>query len=214
LISFFIKSGDPKQQKPPHQLQPIENNYENNEETYKTISLDINGQEDLFSNKKITIPIKPDLLKDKDHINLDINLRLVDFLPNGGNTSNRNRSYDDFEVDPLNQHIKRFESMSRSLPGSSGSLNKLKPLPPVNRRTTHSNNNNSNSNHDHDSEEGYLAQLQKSHNRPVIKTYTLKDYRNFKKDAIPGSSTNTGKLGPDFENEQYKLKVFACFLMF
>jgi hypothetical protein len=168
----------------------------------------------LYSSKKITIPIKPDLLRDKDHINLDINLRLVDFLPNATQNSNRNRSFDDFEVDPLNQHIKRFESMSRSLPGSSGSLNKLKPLPPVNRRTTNLNNNNNNNNHlsdtrmhDHDNEEGYLAQLQKSHNRPVIKTYTLKDYRNFKKDAIPGSSTNTGKLGPDFENEQYKLKV-------
>ncbi len=189
--------------KPPQQLHPIEN-YERGDD-FKTISLDINTQEDLYSSKKITIPIKPGMIKDKDHINLDINLRLIDFLPQ--NNSNRNRSFDDFEVDPFNQHIKKFESMSRSLPGSSGSLNKLKPLPPVNQRRTAVNPSNHENRHDHDQEEGYLAQLQKAHNRPVIKTYTLKDYRNFKKDAIPTSSTMTGKLGPDFENETYRQKV-------
>lgn len=114
-------------------MQPIEN-YTN--EDYKAVSVDITNQDDLYSTKKISIPINPDALRNKDHINLDINLRLLDFLPNA---NSRNRSFDDFEVnDPLNQHIKRFESLSRSLPGSSGSLNKLKPLPPVNRRlTTH-----------------------------------------------------------------------------
>ena len=163
--------------------------------------MDIANQDDLYSTKKITIPINPNALKNKDHINLDINLRLLDFLPNA---TSRNRSFDDFEVnDPFNQHIKKFESLSRSLPGSSGSLNKLKPLPPLNRRvaTTHPDD------HEARNEDGYLAQLQKAQNRPVIKTYTLKDYRNFKKDAIPNSSTNTGKLGHDFENENYKHKV-------
>lgn len=171
----------------------------------------------MYSNKRISIPIKPNTFKDKDHINLDINLRLVDFLPN--QNSNRNRSFDDFEVnnEPLSQHIKRFESLSRSLPGSSGSLNKLKPLPPVNRRTGNSTlpPENTRLQHEHDHEmryeDGYLAQLQKAQNRPVIKTYTLKDYRNFKKDAIPNSSTNTGKLGPDFESDIYKQKVIICF---
>lgn len=49
--------------------------------------------------------------------------------------------------------------------------------------------------------------MQKAQSKPVIKTYTLKDYRNFKKDALPGTNTNTGKLGFDFESEQYKQKV-------
>ena len=204
---MFFNSNEGK--KPPQQLNPLFNNFTAEKgEDYKTISLDINSQEDLYTSKKITIPIKPDMLRDKDHINLDINLRLIDFLPQQQN-SNR-RSFDDFEVDPLNQHIKKFESMSRSLPGSSGSLNKLKPLPPVPQRRTAVNPGHHENRHEHDQEEGYLAQLQKAQNRPVIKTYTLKDYRNFKKDAIPNSSTMTGKLGPDFENETYRQKVYSC----
>jgi hypothetical protein len=49
--------------------------------------------------------------------------------------------------------------------------------------------------------------LQKEKNKPVIKTYTLKDYRNFKKDINPTTATNTGRLGFDFENENYKKTV-------
>ena len=55
--------------------------------------------------------------------------------------------------------------------------------------------------------DGYLAKLQKSHVKPVIKTYTIKDYRNFKKDAMPISTSSTGKLGFDFESDHYKHKV-------
>ena len=56
-----------------------------------------------------------------------------------------------------------------------------------------------------------MVQLQKAQNKPVIKTYTLKDYRNFKKDMLL-SNNNTGKLGPDFESEAYRQKViFFCF---
>jgi hypothetical protein len=56
--------------------------------------------------------------------------------------------------------------------------------------------------------DGYLAQLQKSHmKRPPIKTYTIKDYRNFKKDAPTNTNSNTGKLGFDYDNEYYKQKV-------
>lgn len=57
--------------------------------------------------------------------------------------------------------------------------------------------------------DGYLAQLQKSHmKRPPIKTYTIKDYRNFKKDAPTNTNSNTGKLGFDYDNEYYKQKVW------
>ena len=57
--------------------------------------------------------------------------------------------------------------------------------------------------------DGYLAQLQKAHQpKPVIKTYTLKDYRNFKKDALPITNNTTGKLGFDYDNDHYKQKVF------
>lgn len=43
--------------------------------------------------------------------------------------------------------------------------------------------------------------------KPLIKTYSIKDYRNFKKDAIPSTNSTTGKLGFDFDNEHYKHKV-------
>jgi hypothetical protein len=129
--------------KPPHHLQPIEN--------FDDSEANINHQKQQFAilsdlyhsglaDRKISIPLTTNVFKDKDHINLDINLKLVDFLPNA------NRSFDDFEVnnDPLSKHIRRFESMSRSLPGSSGSLNKSKPLPPVsNKKTTQIQNQNS-----------------------------------------------------------------------
>ncbi len=62
--------------------------------------------------------------------------------------------------------------------------------------------------------DGYLAQLQKSHVKPVIKTYTIKDYRNFKKDAIPASTHSTGKLGFDYESDHYKHKVHIDNYMF
>ena len=111
-------------------MQPLDNNYDDgsfsNDYDGKSITLNMN-HEDALGNKKITIPL--DKYKDKDHINLDINLRLVDFMQNQGN-----RSMDNFDQpeDPLARYIRRYETnISRSLPGSSGSLNKLKPLPPV-----------------------------------------------------------------------------------
>lgn len=56
--------------------------------------------------------------------------------------------------------------------------------------------------------DGYLAQLQKSHiKKPQIKTYSIKDYRNFKKDAPPVTNVTTGKLGFDYDNENYKKRV-------
>lgn len=90
--------------------------------------------------KTISIPINSNIWKDNDRINLDISLRLVDFLnaQNGNANSFINRSLDDFQMndpslDPLERHIKKFENkITRSLPGSSGSLNKFKPLPPLN----------------------------------------------------------------------------------
>lgn len=57
--------------------------------------------------------------------------------------------------------------------------------------------------------------MQRAQSKPVIRTYTLKDYRNFKKDALPSTNTNTGKLGFDFESEDYKQKVkFEKFFVF
>ena len=106
-------------------------NDNDDESAQKTITLNLNTDGyDEYGNKKISIPLDPNQFRDKDHINLDINLRLVDF-------QNGNRSYDDFDVrnDPLNRHIKRFETnMSRSLPGSSGSINKAHKLPPLGKR--------------------------------------------------------------------------------
>ena len=181
----------------------------------KSITLNLNSDfYDEHSNKKISIPLDPSQFKDKDHINLDINLRLVDFM-----NQQANRSYDDFDVtnDALNRHIRKFETnMSRSLPGSSGSLNNYNKLPPLSKRNKpqshqdyRQNNYESYDREMPPAEEGYLAQLQKSHQaKPVIKTYTLKDYRNFKKDTLTTTNTNTGKLGFDYENENYKQRVY------
>lgn len=110
--------GSPK--KAPQHLQPLEN-FEDESNNFN-------------STKKISIPISSTKIKDQDHINVDINLRLVDLLPG----RHDNRSYDDFDVqnDPLARYIRKFETnISRSLPGSSGSLNKLKPLPPLNKKS-------------------------------------------------------------------------------
>ena len=229
--------------KPPHHLQPIEN-FDESDESMRQKQIVLLNQlynSGLNTDRKISIPLNSSLFKDKDHINLDINLKLVDFMPNtgpaggGGGGGGGNRSYDDFDVnnDPLSKHIRRFENISRSLPGSSGSLNKTKPLPPVNKTRTQNyiNQDTARLQHEHEMsdmktdgiidnsnrifkninnhsvvfflKEGYLARLQKAQNKPVIKTYTLKDYRNFKKDVNP----NTGRLGFDFENETYKKTV-------
>lgn len=114
------------------------NDYDEYEEemNQKDMQANFKSQSEYYNNpnKRISIPIDSAKLKDKDHINLDINLRLVDFLPNQNNS---NRSVDDFDVnnDPLARYIRQYETnISRSLPGSSGSLNKHKPLPPLNRR--------------------------------------------------------------------------------
>jgi hypothetical protein len=55
--------------------------------------------------------------------------------------------------------------------------------------------------------EGYLATMYKNNQKPNIKTYTLKDYRQFKKDSGIPSTTSTGKLGFDFDSLNYKEKV-------
>ncbi len=138
--------------KPPHHLQPIDNMDDmDNQNIQKQISITDEIYANLDSSRKITIPLNSNMYRDKDHINVDINLKLSDFIPNNqfsnGNSYNNsnnniqansssNRYYDDFEInnDPLSKHIRRFEGISRSLPGSSGSLNKAKPLPPVNKR--------------------------------------------------------------------------------
>jgi hypothetical protein len=52
--------------------------------------------------------------------------------------------------------------------------------------------------------------MQKAHlKKPVIKTYSIKDYRTFKKDALPTTNATTGKLGFDYDNDDYKKKVNA-----
>ena len=53
----------------------------------------------------------------------------------------------------------------------------------------------------------YLANLFKNHQKPAIKAYTIKDYRNFQKDTGIATTKTTGKLGFDFDNEEYKDKV-------
>ena len=138
--------------KPPGHLDPMHSESES-----KMINLNINSTGNNKSQsadagsqalKTISIPINSNVWKDNDRINLDINLRLVDFLnqqeaENNG-TQNPylvNRSLDNFgndsynnynQADPLDQHIRRFENkISRSLPGSTGTLSKFKPLPPL-----------------------------------------------------------------------------------
>lgn len=61
-------------------------------------------------------------------------------------------------------------------------------------------------------QEGYLAQLHKTTQKPSFKTYTLKDYRNYKKDALLNVANHTGKLGFDYESDAYKQKVILFFL--
>jgi hypothetical protein len=48
--------------------------------------------------------------------------------------------------------------------------------------------------------------LQKQVRAQPKKQYTLKDYRNFMKDTLVTNKT-TGKLGFDYDNEDYKDKV-------
>ena len=54
-----------------------------------------------------------------------------------------------------------------------------------------------------------MAQLHKSNQKAPIKTYTLKDYRNYKKDALLNLANHTGKLGFDYESDAYKQKVIT-----
>ena len=146
---FFFTIISTTLKKPPSHLQPIEN-FENEEDFQKQIdqnpksfSFNLNDSQSM-TNKKITIPLDTSGFKDKDHINLDINLRLVDFLNPSGN-----RSLDDFNIhnDPLAKHIKQYETnISRSLPGSSGSLNKHKTLPPLSKRVQNTDVNNQSQN--------------------------------------------------------------------
>jgi len=53
-----------------------------------------------------------------------------------------------------------------------------------------------------------LARFQeKLENKPGVKKYTLKDYRNLKKDIEIKAAKDTGKLGFDPLNENYQQKV-------
>lgn len=50
--------------------------------------------------------------------------------------------------------------------------------------------------------------MEKAKNKKsTVKPYTLKDYRNFKKDALLDSNTSTGKLGFDYDDPNYRKKV-------
>lgn len=150
-LKFYRETSNTNGKKPPHHLQPIDPNFDDHEDQniQKQISISNEGYDGLDSSRKISIPLNSNLYKNNDHINLDINLKLTDFIPQNNNQSgnhqqqrNINRYYDDFEIDndPLSKHIRRFEGISKSLPGSSGSLNKTKPLPPVNKRGQYLNN--------------------------------------------------------------------------
>jgi hypothetical protein len=54
--------------------------------------------------------------------------------------------------------------------------------------------------------------MYKNNQKPNIKTYTLKDYRQFKKDSGIPSTTSTGKLGFDFDSLNYKEKVILMLI--
>jgi hypothetical protein len=259
LIRF--SSQGPK--KAPNQLNPIsdyeydpsndEMNDKFNRMTMTNNRRSNNGQNNNNSNNKISIPIDANTLRDKNHINVDIYLRLDEYMPKG-NVDYSNRSLEDFDPqnDPLAKHIRYYETnISRSLPGSSGSINKYKTLPPlskqqqqqhamggssmnVNRgggydtsvynkdydRTKPRSHQEHRSSRSFDFEAGgggggangggggYLQAMERNkYKEPTIKPYTLKDYRRFKKDALIDTNTSTGKLGFDYDNENYKQKV-------
>lgn len=136
LYSKFYKNkgNNSNGKKPPNRLNPIEDDQEYDEHgdliNHKFQSLNISPRQ----NNKISIPIDAHSLRDKNHINVDIYLRLDEYMPpHEGDYSQR--SYDDFDPnkDPLGKHIQYYETkISRSLPGSSGSMNRFKPLPPLN----------------------------------------------------------------------------------
>jgi hypothetical protein len=99
--------------------------------------------------QKISIPINPNTLRDSNnHINVDIYLRMDEYMPkNNQNLDLSNRSLDDFDHfnNPLVKHIRYYETnISRSLPGSSGSLNRNNPLPPLENNQNQFNKSNSN----------------------------------------------------------------------
>jgi hypothetical protein len=53
-----------------------------------------------------------------------------------------------------------------------------------------------------------LARFQeKLENKPAVKKYTIKDYRNLKKEIEIKAAKDTGKLGFDTQNENYQQKV-------
>lgn len=56
--------------------------------------------------------------------------------------------------------------------------------------------------------DGYLARFQqKLQEKPGVKKYTIKDYRNLKKEIEIKEATDTGKLGFDAQNENYRRKA-------
>lgn len=56
--------------------------------------------------------------------------------------------------------------------------------------------------------DGYLARFQqKLQEKPSVKKYTIKDYRNLKKEIEFKDAKDTGKLGFDAQNENYRKKV-------
>jgi hypothetical protein len=130
--SLKNKNGYSKKTQQAQSPRSIDNYYDGNDEPTDGATRSIN--------KRITIPIDKASFHDKDHISVDINLKLDDFIKNS------NRSYHDLNEqeqhdgdvynEPFARHIRKFETnISRSLPGSSGSLNKYKtPLPALQRK--------------------------------------------------------------------------------
>ena len=112
-----------------------------------------NSNQNQIQAQKISIPIDAQTLRESNnHINVDIYLRMDEYMPkNGANQQEfNNRSLDDFDHfnDPLVKHIRYYEhNMSRSLPGSSGSMNRNTTLPPL-QQNYYLDNGKSNSNHE------------------------------------------------------------------
>ena len=55
---------------------------------------------------------------------------------------------------------------------------------------------------------------QKLQEKPGVKKYTIKDYRNLKKEIEIKEATDTGKLGFDAQNENYRRKVSIIMIIF
>jgi hypothetical protein len=184
------------------------------------------------------ISIKPN--PNTDRVNLDINLRLVDFLNDKNmlsydnfNSYNQSKPYKQFSnkndtsSDPLERHIKKFEQSARSFPVVMTNNQRRQPqqLASAPNRDFYNNNNRKLPDQSSRKPFGSDSELQTNKRLPAKDGYAAQLIKSQAKPTIKPHTVKdfrqykrnnrlthgtTGKLGFDFDNESYKEKVSVC----